>query len=458
MEQTADILVKNGQLVSSKGIELKDIYIAGEKISKIEDTGSDYASKTIIDAKGKIVIPGIIDAHLHPVYADRISSISQAAISEGVTTIIPYIGSVKAWGSEGDLESAIDDFINEGEADSYVDFGVHCTLMQADIAAAKDTIPALIEKGIPSFKIFMAYAKRGMKLEDADILRVMTIVAQHNGILAAHAENGDIIDYMEEKFIAQGYETPDYYPLSHPNISEAEAIFRLLTLGEVSGCDIFVPHVSAKESLDVIRFFKNRGNIQIYAETCPHYLSLTDKEMSRYGSIAKMAPPLRKQEDIDALWEALKDDTVDMIGSDAAGNSKEKNMPLWDKIFDAPNGIPGIETLFKITYQEGINKGKIPLPLMVGALCEMPAKIFGMYPKKGVLQLGADADLVIIDPEVEYIIPDKNRFLNVDYSIYEGRHGGGSVDLTMLRGKIVYEKGEISSESASGRFIPSYLR
>jgi dihydropyrimidinase len=295
MRPTADTVIKNGILVTGRELKSADIYIKGARVDSIESYDTGRSASRIIDASGKLVLPGIIDAHIHPVYADRIDTLSKAAAYEGITTIIPYIGAVKAWGESRGLLDAIDDFINEGETTSFVDFGIHCTLLQDDVKDAAETIPILVAKGIMSFKTFMAYKKRGMKLEDDELLQIMSIISTQNALLAAHAENGAIIDYFESLFISNGKETPEYYPLSHPGLSEAEAIFRLLTFGKATQCPIYIPHISAKESLEVVQLFKKWGEPEFYVETCPHYLILTDEEMSKRGSVAKNVPAPAKK-------------------------------------------------------------------------------------------------------------------------------------------------------------------
>ncbi len=450
-----DIAIINGKVVSGQAVNNADVFINDGLIVAVAPPGDQYKAGRIIDAAGKFILPGIIDAHLHPVYADRIDTLSRAAVCEGITTLIPYIGAVKAWGQSGGLIGAIEDFIAEGESASLVDFSLHCTLMQDDMADIEKTIPKMIERGIISFKAFMAYAKRGMKLEDGELLRLMIVVAQHGGLMAAHAENGDIIDYMEEKLIGQGQQTPDYYPSSHPNLSEAEAVFRLLTLAQTAKCPIYVPHISTAETLDVLALFEKWKAAEFYVETCPHYLTLTEAVMAQRGTIAKMAPPLRRQADIDALWQAMADGRIHVIGSDAAGSDIAANEPLHDKIFSAPNGIPGLETMVKMVYQAGVNDERITLPQLVAQLSENPAKIFGLYPRKGALQPGSDADLVIFDPNLDYIINDSHPELKVDFGLYAGRHGQGSPILTMQRGAILFEDNRIKAQAGQGKYLPA---
>jgi dihydropyrimidinase len=450
---TADIAIKGGNFVSSRGIDPMDLYIKDGLVESIEPVGTAKPARQEIDATGNYVLPGFIDAHLHPVYADKMDTLSEAAASEGITTLIPYIGAVKAWGQSKGLLETIDEFIETTESSSMVDFSIHCTLLQDDIKDISHTIPLLIDRGIVSFKAFMAYSKRGMMLEDPELIRMMELIAKHQGILAAHAENGAIIDYLEGLYQSQGLDSPEYIAKSHPNLSEAEAIFRLLTLGATTRCPIYIPHISCAESIAVVEIFKKWGQPLFYTETCPHYLTLTDDVFNDMGTPAKMSPPLRKRKDIEVLWNAVKSGLIDVIASDAAGHLQSANEPLREKVFSAPNGIPGMESLVKLIYEEGVNCQKINLHTMVKLLCENPARIFGLYPQKGVLEVGSDADVVIFNPDLLYTIPQKNPHLNVDYSMYSGREGKGAAITTILRGDIIMNNGKLLGTSGNGRFV-----
>ena len=456
--ETLDIAIKGGILVNSKGMRQADIYIKDGIVDSVKQDKNPKKTSRIIDASGKFVLPGIIDAHLHPVYADRIDTLSRAAAFGGITTLIPYIGAVKAWGRTGNLLNAVKDFIKEGEKSSIVDFGAHCALTLDDMDTIDEMIPAAIEMGILSFKIFMAYARRGMKLEDEKILKVMEVIVKNKALLAVHAENGSMIDYLEDKSIAQGNLGPEFFSPSHPNISEAEAIFRILALSNIVKCPLYLVHVSARESLDVIKMYKGWSKSDFYTETCTHYLTLTDEELITKGALAKMAPPLRKKEDIDELWKAADDGLLDVISSDAAGHSIKGKELLRENIFKSPSGIPGLETMFTVTYDEGINKGRITLPRLVELTCENPTKIFGLYPRKGILQEGSDADVLIFDPSVTHTISAKEYPLKVGYSLFEGRVCLGSPFLVMQRGKILLEDGKLKAEPGQGMYIPAERR
>ena len=450
---TKTTAIKGGILVNGQEMKRADVFLSDGRIEGVEPGGSQRTADTVIDASDKFVLPGIIDAHIHPVYADRIDTLSKAAAAEGITTVIAYVGAVKAWGQSGDLMGAIQDFIEEAESTSMIDFGVHCTLLQNDINNAAAVIPQLVEKGVISYKAFMAYAKRGMKLEDDELMHLMEVISANRAILAAHAENGAIIDYLENQFIAAGRETPEHYVATHPNLSEAEAIFRLLTLASVTQCPIYIPHISALESLDVVRWFKKRGGKEIYTETCPHYLTLIEDELKSKGALAKMSPPLRSTNDVEKLWQALQEGLIDVVASDTAGHTQSANEPLWDNIFNAPYGIPGIDTLFKIVYSEGINQGRITLPRLVEVMSEAPAKIFGLYPRKGAILEGSDADIVILDAAMPYTVPESNSFLKVDYSMFAGRKGLGAPILVMQRGRILMQQGKLQAQAGQGNYL-----
>ena len=452
--EMADIAVKGGILVSSKGMKPGDIFIKDGLIDSIEPSGSTKLASRVIDASGKFVLPGIIDAHNHPVYGDRIDTLSQSAIYGGITTLIPYIGAIKAWGSTGTLFDAVTDFIEEGQTTSATDFAIHCALCANDMETADTVIPKVIELGVISFKAFMAYAKRGMMLKDEELMKVMEIIAQNKALFAVHAENGTVLDYLEDRFIAQGNLGTEFYAPSHPNIAEAEAVFRILTLAKVMGCPFYLPHISAWESLEVVRLFKEWGEPKLFVETCTHYLTLTDEDTKKRGSLGKVGPPLREERDIEALWTAVQEGLIDVIGSDAAGYMVKAKEPIWENIFKASSGLPGVETMFTVTYDEGVNKGRITLPLLVKLTCENPARIFGIYPKKGVLAEGSDADVVIFDPGIPHTIRAENQHLKSDYSMYEGRECMGAPSLVILRGEVALEDGKLKVEPGQAKYLP----
>ncbi|MBU0942929.1 MAG: amidohydrolase family protein [Proteobacteria bacterium] len=449
----ADKAIVGGLVVTGGVVKPATILIAGEKIIAVLEAKDKFAALETIDARGKLVLPGIIDAHLHSVYIDRIDSLSRAAASEGITTLIPYVGAVKAWGVDKPMAEAMEDFIREGEQTSLVDFSLHCTLLANDVTDCEQSIPAMMKLGIVSFKVFMAYRKRGMMLADEQLLKLMTVIAEQKGLLAAHAENGALIDYMEDYFTARGEEEPKYYAASHPELSEAESVFRFLSLARTAGCTVYLPHLSTAKSIEVVRLFKKWDCLKFYTETCPHYLLLDDTTFARWGSTAKMSPPLRKAEDCQALWRAVAERVIDVVASDHAGSHSSKKEPQWDKVFSAPNGIPGMECLVPLMLQEGFLQGRTTLPKIVEQLCENPARIFGMYPQKGLIAEGSDADIAIFDPARQRILGATHPELKIDYSLYEGMTVTGAPDLVFLRGEIVAQEGIPCVEAGNGKFV-----
>lgn len=448
-----DIHIKGGVLVNSTELQLADIFIRNGLIHSIERPNNDKEADRVIDATGKFVLPGIVEAHLHPVYADRLDTLSKSAVYGGITTLIPYIGAVKAWGVEGNLWDAVNYFIDEGVCDSIIDFGLHCSLVNSDLAELDTLIPKICKRGVRSFKGFMAYKRRGMFLADSEILRILSTLKDNGGLFCVHAENGDLCDFLEDSFAAEGKSDPKFYGPSRPDICEAEAVFRILSFGKTLDCPIYVVHVSTWEALDVIELFRNWSSTPIYAETCTHYLTLTNEEMLNMGSLAKVSPPLREKRDVDALWQAVRDGKIDVIGADTAGHLIESKEPRWGDVFKAPAGLPGQETMFTVTYDEGVNRRSVSLCRLVELMAEKPAKIFGLYPRKGVLKEGSDADVLIFDPTKEHNIRMADQHTKTDYTMYEGRQCLGAPELVMQRGEVLLENGELKVTKGRAQFL-----
>lgn len=450
-----DVQIKGGVLVDSRELRLADVFVKDGIIDSIERPDSGKEASRVIDAKGKFVLPGIIEAHLHPVYADRLDTLSRAAVYGGITTLIPYIGAVKAWGVEGNLWDAVNYFIDEGARDSVIDFGLHCSLVAGDLVELESLIPRICDRGVRSFKGFMAYKKRGMYLSDKDILRILAVLKENNGLFCVHAENGDLCDYLEDGFAAAGKIGPEYYGPSRPGITEAEATFRILSFAKTLECPIYIVHVSTKETLDVIDMFRGWGSAPIFVETCTHYLTLTNADMLRLGTLAKVSPPLRDKSDVDALWQAIIAGRIDVIGSDTAGHMLKTKEPRFGNVFNAASGLPGQETMFTVTYDEGFNRRGVSLCRLVELMSEKPAQIFGLYPRKGVLQKGSDADVLIFDPTKEHVINASNQHTKTDYSMYENRHVLGAPELVMQRGEVLLECGELKAVKGRAQFLPA---
>ena len=298
------------------------------------------------------------------------------------------------------------------------------------------------------------YKKRGMMVEDEDILRIMDALAENDALSMVHAENGPAVDYLWEKQVADGNVGNDVFIEVHRDLLEAEAILRAVALAESVCCPLYIPHIAVKEGIDVLRRIKHSLRMPLFMETCPHYLLLTNDEVLKRGALAKIAPPIREVHDSEALWSALQDGFINTVGTDHAAIKKEKKLKS-NHILDAPYGAPGIELLLPLMYSEGVRKGRISLGRMVQVLCENPAKIFGLFPKKGALVPGADADLVVFNSEKKQVCKAETQHSNAGFCLYEGIETTGAPEIVMQRGKILLEEGNLNAQFGDGRYLPA---
>ena len=435
-----DLLVCGGLVVSRGGVARADVAISEEVIAAI-GPDLDVAAERTIDASDCYVLPGILDVHTHPVYLDDLHGLSVTAAHGGVTTLIHY-----AYAKPGDgLLETIRRFREEGESGSVLDFALHGGLF--DPRNQSHEVPDAIGAGVTSFKMFMTYAKLGWMTDDYQLMRTFDIIARAGGMGMVHAENGLATDYLEDRFLKEGRDPKEVFVETRPAILEAEAIHRAIAIARVAGCPLYIPHMTAALGINVVA--AARANDQrVYAETCPQYLTLTHDDLLRLGPLLKIGPPLRDETDRLALWHALADGTIDTIASDHA--PKEKRID--DGFFDAPYGSPQVETMLPLVYDEGIRNGRMGLSRFVRALSENPARIFGLYPKKGTLQPGSDADLVIFDPEAEWTIQHADQHSQALYTAYEGRTCIGKPVTSIQRGAVVVEDGEFVARPGCGRF------
>ena len=467
--QKADVLVKGGLLVTGQGISRSDLLIAGGKVKEVAPDLSQRQATRVIDATGKYVLPGAIDAHCHPVYADKMDTMSLCAAYGGITTLIPFIGNNPVWGYTGPTDDVVKRFIEDAERDSLLDFAVHGIFTPADIDAIPKAVPALIRMGVASFKMYMAYSRRGMMMPDEAIVKVMDLAAKDGGITMIHAETGCCIDYLIDLFTAQGKTGPEYFLPSQPNLLEMEAVTRVATFSAVTGCPLYPVHLSARETMPVLRHFYELGKTPLYGETCPHYLTLANDYTIQKGYLAKCGPPLRTKEDTDALWQAVADGTLNTIASDSCNlasymklsGGMSRQAPGTEKdleeattnIFQGAFGLNTIEFMVPVVWTHGVNAGRITLPRLVQVLCENPAKIFGLYPQKGVLQVGSDADLALWDPAKKHSVDKPHG--NADFSSFEGFELLGMPVLVMQRGEPVIENDQVVRRPGQAQFLPS---
>ena len=330
-----------------------------------------------------------------------------------------------------------------------------------------DQVPELIGMGVISFKMFMTYPRRGMMMPDDKMLRAMALASQDGGVAMVHAENGYCIDYLVDGFTAEGKTSREYYAPSQPRILEVEAATRAASYASVSECPLYIVHLSAREVLDVVARFKSDG-LRLYGETCPQYLDLTNQAVLDHGALAKIGPPLREREDNEAMWRGIASYLIDTVGSDFVGLNKAQKFSggqsvgaVEDRtdvdesasIFYASFGGNWAEQMLPVVYEEGVNGGRITLCRLVQVMCENPAKIFGLYPKKGSLQPGSDADIVLFDPSVRHTLSAEAQHCKADFTIFESKEVLGKPVLSMQRGDIVIEDGELKRPAGRARFL-----
>jgi len=437
----AQRIVRGGLVVTSHGVAEADIAIDAGRIVAVK-RNLELSAEETIDASGLLILPGIIDAHTHPVYLDDLSSLPITAAHGGVTTVIHF-----AYAKPGEgLMETIHRFREEGEGGSVLDFALHGGLF--DPAHQSHEIPEAMRVGVTSHKMFMTYAKLGWMTDDYQLMRTMDILGQVGGMAMVHAENGLATDYLQDKTNEAGEDPLDVFVATRPAILEAEALHRAMAIAQVGRCPLYIPHMTAK--LGVLEIARARAlGYRVYAETCPQYLTLTEAALRTQGPLVKIGPPLRSESDRVALWGALAAGTIDTIASDHAAKAKSRE----DDFFDAPYGSPQAETMLSLAFHEGVNRNRISLERLVQVMCENPARIFGLYPKKGAILVGSDADLVLFDPKARATISRKTQHSNASYTAYEGMEVVGAPVLTMQRGEILVDRGTLRATKGQGQFL-----
>jgi dihydropyrimidinase len=451
-----DLIIRNAKIATTSGYLESDIGVKDGKVSSLSSSMEASGAK-LVDARGKLVVPGAIDAHTHmelPVMttrsADDFYSGTVAAVCGGVTTIIDFVDSQPG-------QTMLDGLADcRGRADAKVvtDYGLHMMLKGQNLGEL-DEIPELVRRGVPSFKVYTAYKKRGLMLDDADISQVMKEVARQGGLVAVHAESEAVIQRLIQENVAAGNTGARYHALSRPASAEADAISMVAKLAKAAHSSIYIVHLSSKVGREEVKKARSDGT-RIFAETCPHYLVLTDQVYER--SDARhfvMSPALKKADDRAALWEGLlPGGVIETVGSDHCpftGAEKDWGKDDFTKI---PNGVPGTEVILPVLYSEGVRKGLISVHDMVRVTSYNPARRFGLYPSKGTIAIGSDADFVIIDPDKRVRLTADALHSRIDYSIYDDLVTEGYPVMTFSRGELIMENGEFTGEQGRGRFLP----
>ena len=451
---TVDAIVKDGTVVTPTDIFMADIGIENGKIVQISQMISDQADK-VIDASGKFVLPGVIDAHTHMDHsfmdttsADSFEIGSIAAACGGVTTYLSFAYQSKG----GSLLDAIEERRKKADSETSVDYSLHVAIKDP----REDTIseiPEIVQYGVPSFKLYMAYRKEGRMVDDATLLKVLLETRKCGAVVCLHAEDGSIIENLTERFLNEGKTSAEYHARSRPDFVEAEAINRAIDINRQARGSLYIVHVSTLLGRRAIKDAVYDG-LNVYGETCPHYLTFTDeKYLGNDGLNYVMSPPLRKKDDINELWLGIAQGDIKTVGSDHCPFRQDQKL-LGKKNFTLiPNGIPGVETLLPILFSEGVRKNRISLNRLAQVTSYNPARIFGLYPRKGSMTIGSDADIVIIDPEKRVKLSHETLHSNVDFSPYHGLTVRGYPIATLLRGEPVYIEGEYVGKRGRGLFL-----
>ena len=460
MTASFDLVVRNGLVAARSSTGRYDIGVVGGRIAAIEAGLGPGVEE--IDASGKLVLPGGIDSHCHVeqesstglMTADDFHSATVAAACGGVTTLIPFAAQHRGQ----DLREVADRYRLRARDKAIIDYAFHLIVSDPTPAALSDHLPSLIAQGYPSFKVYTTYD--ALKLTDRQMLEVMDVAARERAVVMVHAENADAIAWAAGRLVTSGHTAPRYHADARPVAVEREAVHRVAALAGMTGATVLVVHVSCRQALDEIRAARARG-VTIFAETCPQYLVLTVEELSRPGfEAAKFlcSPPLREAKDLVALWRGLAENAVDVLSSDHAPYRWDdpcgKAVHGKDAPFtQIPNGVPGLETCLPIVFSEGVARGRITLEQFVALASTNAARIYGLFPRKGVIDIGADADLAIWDAQLEVTITNDRLHHRMDYTAFEGKRVLGWPVTTISRGEVVCRDGKPGGLPGRGQFI-----
>lgn len=454
-----DTVVIGDKIVTHLGtiraaIGIRDGRVAGILHPEDVDTSRTH---DLIDATGMVVLPGIVDAHVHHQslddMADSWESVTEAAAAGGVTTVIPYMKGP----SELPFVPMLEQHRADGQRRSRVDFAMHCRLPGPNDTNLGD-LARVAELGVTSFKAFMAHRKPETVWDGANLAQLMQAVARVGGVLCLHAEDSDIINHLEGVQSLGGQITEATYERTRPVSSEAAAAFKAACLAGETQCPVYLVHTSTPQVLDAVKLARRLAGGQVAVETCPHYLTLSNQDLLNQGGRAKIAPPLRVSESLNDLWAALASNAIDVVASDHGPWPPAMKLRPRADFADVPHGAPGVETLLPVLFSEGVMKGRISLSQLAEVLSAAPARIFGLAPRKGSIQPGADADLVIVDPNLNWEVDDSSVRSQSGYSLWHGWQLRGKPVLSMLRGSRLLDGDSVLGEPGHGRYLPRLPR
>jgi dihydropyrimidinase len=452
-----DTIITNGRVVTATDTFDSDVAVNGGKIAAIGENLPRENAARVIDAAGKYVLPGGIDVHTHldmpfggTTSSDDFETGTRAAAFGGTTTLIDFAIQYKGQ----TLRTAFDTWMQKASGKAVCDYAFHCIITELADAQLEE-MNALVREGVTSFKLFMAYPGVFM-LDDGSIFKALRCTAKNGGLVCMHAENGNAIDVIVQQALAEGKKAPKYHALTRPTTAEAEATARAIALAEMAGAPVYIVHLSCNDALEKVREARDRG-LPVYAETCPQYLYLSienfdvpDFEGAKYV----FTPPLREKWHQEKLWNGLKRDHLQVVSTDHCPfcykEQKELGRGDFTKI---PNGGPGVEHRMSLIYSGGVGAGRFSVNRFVELVSTTPAKLFGLYPRKGTIAAGSDADLVIFDPDRKHTVSAKTHHMRVDYSMFEGIQVTGMPSTVLSRGRVVVDNDKFLGRAGAGGFL-----
>jgi dihydropyrimidinase len=451
-----DLVIRGGTVATAEKTFVADVGIQGGKIAQI---GDNLTGKRSIGAAGRLVLPGGVDSHCHIeqlssfgiMCADDFHSATVSAAHGGTTTVIPFCAQHRG----DDLKTVLADYHEKARSKAVIDYGFHLIIANPDEKTLQDDLPAAIQSGIRSFKIFMTYDR--MRLQDEQILDVMAAARRHGALVMVHAENHGMISWLAGRMVKQGNTLPRYHAICHTRGSETEAIQRVITLAELVDCPILIVHVSTPEGIEAIRQARKKG-LKVYGETCPQYLFLTAKDIDigLQGAMFCCSPPPRDEAAQEACWRGLADGSLHVYSSDHAPYKMDATgkLPKGDKTTfkEMANGVPGLELRLPLLFTYGVKAGRISIEEFVNLTSTRHAQTYGLYPRKGTIAVGADADIAIWDPEKKVRVESTHDAAG--YTPYKGRELTGWPVTVISRGEVIVADGKLSAERGRGQFLP----
>ncbi|HXY85170.1 MAG TPA: dihydropyrimidinase [Gaiellaceae bacterium] len=451
------VLIRGGRIVTAADDYVADVYAEGERISLIGESLDVQADK-VIDAAGKYVLPGCVDPHTHldmpfggTVTIDDVESGQTSAAFGGTTCHVDFV----IQGKGQSFAEALDTWHDKRNDKAVIDNGFHMAVTDLVEGGTLDELASLPDQGVTSYKLFMAY-KGALMVDDETLFRTMEVAAETGALVMVHAENGDAIDVLVKQALAAGNTEPKYHALTRPPETEGEATNRAIQLARVAGSPLYVVHVSCREAVEPIQLAREKG-WNVHGETCTQYFFVDDTFLERpdfEGAKWVYTPPPRPKENQDVLWNAVRTDVLSVISTDHCAFlwDGQKTMGR-DDFSKIPNGGPGLENRLHMIHEFGVRHGRITLNRLVELLCTNPAKLFGLYPRKGTIAVGTDADIVVFDPERRHTISASTHHSKSDYNLFEGTEVTGSPEVVLLRGHLLVEDGELVAKPGIGQFV-----